>query len=186
MKLMEISFDIQGGQRLSRLIPVMREDISDLSEPMRESADLVLETNESTFQREGPGWRPLARFTVLDRERLGYPGEHPILVREGILKSSLSERGARGNVYEVGTRSMRVGSELRVGSGWNLAMIHQEGTRRIPARPIIGLEIGNLRRNLSRLWENWLYHVPAEAARRAARGGWGELGHMMRYNIEVG
>lgn len=184
MRYMEMSFEIQGGQKLSRLFPVAQAEVDDLSEPMGDSADLVLETNESTFQREGPGWTPLARSTVLERERLGYPGEHPILVREGILKSSLAEKDARGNIYEVERNFMRVGSVLEVG-GWNLAMIHQFGTARIPARPIIGLEIGNLRRNLSRIWEMWLYHLPAEIERKAMRGGF-ELEQLMRYNIKVG
>ena len=184
MKYMEISFEIQGGQKLSRLFPVARAEVDDLSEPMGDSADLILETNESTFQREGPGWHFLAPATVAERERLGYPGEHPILVREGILKSSLTEKGAEGNIYEVGRQEMRVGSALKV-SGWNLAMIHQFGTRRIPARPIIGLDIGNLRRNLSRVWEDWLYHVPAQMERAAAHGGY-ELESLMQYNIKVG
>lgn len=186
MRYMEISFEIQGGQKLSRLFPVMRDEVDDLREPMSDSADLVLKTNDETFQREGPGWQFLAPRTVAEREKLGYPGEHPILVREGILKASLSEKDARGNIYEVERNFMRVGSVLEV-RGWNLAMIHQFGTDRIPARPIIGLDIGNLRRNLSRIWEMWLYHVPAEIERKAARGTLGgELEQLMQYNIKVG
>jgi hypothetical protein len=183
---MELSFEIQGGQKLSRVFPVARAEIDDLTEPMKDSADLVLQTNEETFSREGPGWAHLARSTVLQRERLGYPGEHPILVRSGRLMRSLTQKGAEGNIYEYGTQHMRAGSVLKVPGGWNLAMLHQEGTDRMPARRILGLNIGNLRRNLSRTWEMWLYHIPAEIERRAARGGfYGEMESIMKYNIEV-
>jgi phage gpG-like protein len=185
MSFMELSFEIQGGQRLSRIFPIMRDDVSDLTSPMRQSADLILHTNESVFQREGPGWQFLAPKTVSQRIQLGYPGEHPILVRSGRLMRSLSQKNAEGNIYEVDKQSMRVGSLLRVG-GWNLAMIHQEGTGRIPARPIIGLDIGNLRRNLSRIWENWLYHVPYEAERKAARRQAFELEQLYEYSVKVG
>lgn len=185
MVFMELSFEIQGGQKLSRIFPVMRDDVDNLSVPMRQSADLILRTNEQTFQREGPGWQFLAPKTIAQRIKLGYPGEHPILVRSGRLMRSLSQKNAEGNIYEIDKKSMRVGSILRVG-GWSLAMIHQFGTGRIPARPMIGLDIGNLRRNLSRVWENWLYHVPHEAERKAARRQAFELEELFEYGVKVG
>jgi len=159
MPFVEVTFEFTGGDRLARIFqahPAL--DLSDLREPMAKSADTVLDVNRVTFEREGPGWAPLAPATVEDRERHGFPGEHPILERTGALKRSLTVKGALGNVYEVGRDYMKVGSELETPSGWNLAILHQFGTDRMPARPIIGLDRNHLRRRLSRVWEVWLQH----------------------------
>ena len=57
------------------------------------------------FEREsagnGPGWAALAEATNDERQRLGYPREHPILVRSGSYKASFVDANAEGHVEAV-------------------------------------------------------------------------------------
>lgn len=79
------------------------------------------------------GWAQLAESTVRERERLGYGGAHPILFREGNLATALAERGAEGNIFELSPTGISAGTDLYY------AGFHQDGTRKMPARPIVGL-----------------------------------------------
>jgi hypothetical protein len=130
------------------------EHISDLSEPLELigedllgdfAQNMVLEGGffggkRSYLGEAGGRWTPLAggdttppTSTVAERERLGYGGAHPILWRTGALGHALAERGAAGNVFEVGPDRLTVGASLFY------ALFHQEGTSKMPARPIVGL-----------------------------------------------
>lgn len=76
------------------------------------------------FNAEGPGWEPLAGPTVADRERLGYGGEHPILVRTDRLALSLT----RSEGAESGDSVFRVEPDgFFVGTAVPYAHWHQTG-----------------------------------------------------------
>lgn len=91
------------------------------------------------FDREGNGsgaWVPLARSTQRERQRLGYPPSHPILVRRGAYRDSFVRAGAPGNVDEFDGDTYYAGSDdYRVG-------FHESEAPRtlIPARRVIDFD----------------------------------------------
>jgi hypothetical protein len=101
-------------------------------------------------EMEGGGWRPLARKTVQQRVRQGFPGPAPILRRTGELRRGLI-RGAPGNAFETHGAGVRVGygggaahspypgQKRGRASIADIAAFHQSGTSRLPARTILVL-----------------------------------------------
>jgi hypothetical protein len=85
------------------------------------------------FQGEGYGtWRPLAQVTVKEREWLGFPGEHPILKRLGVLERALT-RGAPGNRFEHDHDGVLVGFG---GAAMPPGYLTKSGKRHTPPVPI--------------------------------------------------
>lgn len=100
------------------------------------------------FNREGPGWVPLAPATVTQREYLGITGSHPILNRNGVtyegevggsLRRSLTTKGAKYAFVEPFSEGIFIGTRHPV------AIYHQMGTHgagrdrnvSMPARPVV-------------------------------------------------
>jgi hypothetical protein len=114
--------------------------------------DRYLHDMQQHMGAEGDGrYAPLADVTRRNRTRLGFPAEHPILVRLGLLIGGL-RRGAPANLFVRIFRGVRVGyrpgtrhpgylspSGRRVGGGkdiHDIASAHNEGTGRLPQRRI--------------------------------------------------
>ena len=97
------------------------------------------------FQSRGYNtWAPLARSTLREKSRRGYPSSP--LVRTGrYRRESASLRGLRirRNVLELD-------------SPIPYAVYHEFGTRRIPARPVYRLVAERMRRELPRLYREYL------------------------------
>lgn len=100
------------------------------------------------FSAEGPGWQPLSESTQADRARLGVGASHPILNRSGgrttkggrkggALRKSLTTRGATGAVLEPQVDGIFMGTKDSV------ARYHQDGTSKMPARPVVDLNEGD-------------------------------------------
>jgi HK97 gp10 family phage protein len=70
-----------------------------------------------------PAWAELADSTKEDRVRQGYPENEPLL-REGDLRDSYQ--------HEV------KGYEAAIGSDSDIAVYHEFGTVKMPARPVLG------------------------------------------------
>ena len=108
---------------LSRLAGRME----DMSPVMREIGDAVREASMESFEREAPPeggkWPPLSPATI--RRRRGGP-VHRILQDTGALRQSIVKR-------LEGDRSVIVGARVEY------APFHQFGTRRMPARPFLGV-----------------------------------------------
>ena len=75
------------------------------------------------FQREGPGWRPLTVGTQMERKRLGYGPQHPILRRSGSFLAALTEPTNPGHILTISH------------SGSGSTVLHY-GTRDIRYRPL--------------------------------------------------
>jgi phage gpG-like protein len=144
-----LTIDIAGlatVQAKQRQFATWGQNIASL-EPVMEQIGLdILADNAMQFLTEGdfyrasmtamlvaPKWEPLAASTQADRARRGYEPAHPILWRTGDLATSLSERGAGGNIFETTSNSLRVGTSMPDAS------FHQYGTSRMPPRPVVGL-----------------------------------------------
>lgn len=87
---------------------------------------------ERSFDREGPGWAPLAPRTVRRRIKEGYGGTSPILVRTESYKDNLTDAE---NLFVV-----EDGDSLVIHATHDLFPIHQfgysKGKRKLPARPV--------------------------------------------------
>lgn len=93
------------------------------------------------FEREsagnGPGWAALADATNDERQRLGYPREHPILVRSGSYKASFVDANAEGHVEAQGVSDTIL--LIEEGSGDIRVGTLELGWVNIPPRPVLGL-----------------------------------------------
>ena len=79
--------------------------------------------------RSGRPTRARLRGEQLRRARRSYSAS---------LRASLTDPEAEFAVYEVGPTELFIGSAIPVGGGkWNLAALHQFGTAKMPARPVI-------------------------------------------------
>lgn len=138
---LDITFEVSGQEPIQRKLATFGARIENMAPAWEEVGTALMLDFMENFHEEGgvfgrgtwAQWQPLRPSTVADRRRLGYPGEHPILVREGDLLASVTIRGAAGNVFEVGANSLVLGTTDRK------AKYHQFGTRRMPARKIVGI-----------------------------------------------
>lgn len=92
--------------------------------------------------------QPVSPYTGERRTRSGRPTRPKIKGKEQLekarddygrsLRASLTDSEASYAVYEVSPMELFIGSAVPVGGGrWNLAELHQFGTARMPARPVI-------------------------------------------------
>lgn len=82
-------------------------------------------------QHGSGGWAPLAETTVRDKQRKGLS---PWILRASeILFKSLTQRGALGNIHDIGPTWMRFGSDIPYG------ILHQRGTVHMPMRKPLDL-----------------------------------------------
>lgn len=119
MARIEVRFSVPGEKVFARMWNAVEHVPDDMSEAFQQMADQFFMNNEQTFDSEGPGWKPLSlKYEKWKQSR--YPGL-PILVRTGALKSSLTKRGASGQVLRIMPQSMEIGTSIRY------AMYHQTG-----------------------------------------------------------
>lgn len=83
----------------------------------------------------GEKWAALKQRTQEDRKRRGYKPAHPILVRRGYLRASLTSKTSAYAQRTVTIRGIEMKSTLTTKTGnYNLFEKHQSGAGRIPAR----------------------------------------------------
>lgn len=106
---------------VERLMRPTEEDVR----PIQETVRTGFAINFAREAGDDAPWAPLARFTVEERRRLGFPGEHPILYRTGSYHDSfvddehplhVSEFLSQGGLWvmEEGSRDERA-EELEFG-----------------------------------------------------------------------
>ena len=73
----------------------------------------------------GSAWLPLTRRTNDEREALGYPREHPILVRSGDYRRSFTDPDHADHISEAGSSAadgrLRKAAPTPAAQSWNLA-----------------------------------------------------------------
>lgn len=130
---------INGVTQVERKLATWGHNIADLTPAWEQVGESMLDEFSLNMAEEGgrfgraSRWAPLAASTVAERQRLKLGGEHPILWRTGDLGMSLRERGAAGNVFQATPTGVTVGTSVAY------AGYHQSGTRRMPARQIVGV-----------------------------------------------
>lgn len=132
----DIIFTIDGIQSVEASFKTFGRLIDNLEPAWEAIGYELLKDFDLQFTSEGGvfgEWAALADATVRDRERKGYGGEGPMEVRTGALKAAVTQRGAPGNVFEVDGMIGTFGVEMQ------LAEWQHYGTRKMPARPLVGL-----------------------------------------------
>ena len=92
------------------------------------------------FTIEGsPAWAELAALTQSKRILLGFPPAHPILYRTGSLKRALIDQNNSAHVFQVSHVGSAGSGSIRIAIGTTDPRFieHQEGTKIMPARPIV-------------------------------------------------
>lgn len=146
-----LSFDFYGDQQLDRTLERFELGATDASPAFEKIGDSLARAERRQFKSEGnygsAGWAPLAPRTVRERQRLGYGGEHPILVRTGDLRDSLTVRPFGVDVVET---------QFAVfGSGVDYGLFHQQGGDNLPQRRPIELP-ETLRRRWVKILQRWI------------------------------
>jgi len=153
MGSVKVTFDLVGERALESLFDNLEHVPDDWRQPFEHMAEDFWEQNRTTFDREGPGWRPLAVSTIRDRMRKGFPSEGPILVRSGALRRSLTSGTDDHSIYDVRATEMTLGTDVRYG------IYHQTGSIKVQDHPPKRSPINitpELQKNWNRRLVNWL------------------------------
>lgn len=139
MERIGVRWEVAGEAQLDRFFADVVLLSRDFKPALTGIGDDWYATERAVFAAEGaaegnPAWAKLSPVYAWWKQSK-YPGRG-ILERTGRMMRSLTEHGAPDSVYELTNDSLTLGSTLRVGRGgqWNLAMLHQTGTRKMPAR----------------------------------------------------
>ncbi len=130
--MIKFSINKTKADNLIRALNNIIKETKDYKEPIKKSVDILEDEAKLNFKQQGRlyakrgSWVPLKPATRKQRIRQGFGGARPILVRTEKLKDS----------FEKG-RITRTSGTLTNTS--EIASFHQEGTRKMPAREILGV-----------------------------------------------
>ena len=147
-----------GGVQLSRIFAGLDKIPRDMKVPLQEVSDEFYESQKKTFDVQGgfegkPRWKALQREYAARKAR-EFPGK-PILVRLGSFRDSLTSPTGTRAIHKLGKKELIVGTDLPVEGGFNLGVLHQEGTETMQARKVI-LFSKNQRERWVRIFRDWL------------------------------
>lgn len=133
-----VSFQAVGGEQVTHELTRFRMNATNTKPVLAAMAEHVAGMQRHQFQTEGrhygPGWASLSpgyRAWKMKRR----PGRK-ILVFDGDLRSAAAPATARGfDIYKVTDRRMEVGVSDAMTPH---AKYHQNGTKHMPARPVMG------------------------------------------------
>lgn len=136
-----LRFSVMGQVQLSRTFDQLSLGVANLRKPFEKIKRDFYQTQKATFDNEGayegkPRWKELKPEYKRWKERK-YPSSQT-LVLDGTLKRAATTPSSEGSVAEVTKDSVALGVDLPV-NGWNLAALHQFGTKNMPAREVIRL-----------------------------------------------
>ncbi|MFW6074934.1 MAG: phage virion morphogenesis protein [Chloroflexota bacterium] len=166
---MHLEFSIDGRKQLSRVLQGISDDIQNWQPALERMATDFYETQGDVFLSEGAAeglarWAPLSPGYAAWKAQ-NYEGR-PMLVLTGRLRSALTNPSGQGAIKRVEKRRLELGANVPVGRR-NLALLHQRGTDRMPARPVIRISQPQRARWVrilqSYLWEEQLEdHIESE------------------------
>lgn len=140
---MRLEIDVFGDTQLARELLRFGDRATDMSPAFEEIADNFLLNEERQFSTQGSyasgRWAPLAPSTVTGKAKAGL--DPRTLHATRTLRNSLSRQGAPGNVREIKSDEMFVGTSVEY------ARYHQMGTKHMPRRRPVELTV-----NRRRMW----------------------------------
>lgn len=154
--MVELNFRVEGEVQLSRKFIKIADSFSDFREPFARMSSDYYAGEQETFANEGafegkPRWADLKGKYKKWRETHG----GKILVLTGALRSAATRPDAEGSVFNIENTRLEIGIDLPV-NGWNLAALHQFGTRNnMPARKVVYLS-QNQKLRWVRIFRDWV------------------------------
>ncbi len=140
---MKVTLRYKSTPNTERLFERWRNLDRHLEEPVaRIGGDALRRAFAENFSSEGHGeWANLASMTVEERRALGYAGEHPILVREGNLRESVTNPAHPLHIQEMQNWGSRHRLTLSLGSeDPRYERLHfGDEDDKLPARPMMVL-----------------------------------------------
>ena len=107
--------EVQGETQVSGALIGILKRVKDLR-PLANPYDWIIRADiQENFGKDGGGrlkWIDLTPSTVAQRIRHGYPGQHPILVQSGRLKSSLLQKGHGEHILKKSKDCIEIGTEV--------------------------------------------------------------------------
>ena len=139
-----------------RKIAEMRRRSTNLVPAWDAAVDWLANANRVQFGTRGARWRTpwreLTAGTLADKRRAGYTTD--TLIRTSDLLRSLTDRPL--SVERLAPREMTAGTAVRY------ARFHQEGTRRMPARPLLSASAVSREGAFSQAVASWVVRGRAE------------------------
>lgn len=162
MPLVRVGFDVEGQRQINRALELTEAQAADLSEPLGEMADVIIQAVREQFATEGAAgrghrWKPLSDPYARWKQR-HWPGR-PILVRTGGMKGAMLNRQTAVTItphrmiYEP--KSKIAGYHQR-GATW--VVLSQDGPdlATLPAREMIALTMEQKRQAVDRVFTRWV------------------------------
>jgi len=136
-----LSFTVFGEKQLNRFFDDFALGITNFKIPFSNISKDFYATQKQVFQREGAiegrkAWAPLSS-KYAEWKGANFPSRK-ILELSGDLKKASTTQNAKGSVFKLTNTLLEMGVNLNVG-GWNLAELHQFGTKNMPQRKVIDL-----------------------------------------------
>lgn len=155
-----LRFSVMGDVQLSRYFDRLSTKVGDFTPAFKKITEDFYEGQSATFESEGAfegksKWPKLSPQYARWKSR-NYPGKDMLVLRGG-LKQAVTSPKARGSIYQETKTSLTMGAEIMV-NGWNLVALHQFGTRKMPARPVIELSNRQKKRWVD-IIRNWHYDL---------------------------
>ena len=140
---LNLKVELTGIRQARRELDRLNARVSNYAPFWRSVAIPIIKREiRETFNREGPGWLPLAESTL--KSRL-FPGL-PILQQTGALMDSI-----------VDNPVIRISqNELTYGTNNPYAEYHEHGTRFMPARPFLGPSLRGVMETIRRRYVQYL------------------------------
>jgi hypothetical protein len=154
--MLNFEMTIDGVVELKQSLATWGASLEDFSVPFTEIADGLTADNMLNMVSEGVlygPWPPLAASTIANRVRRGY-GSSPMLINSNDLAQSIA--GGAGAVREIGPLQMTLGTQV------SYATYLQSGTKKMPARKIIGL-VWNRKQQIIRTLGDFVRNKAREA-----------------------
>jgi hypothetical protein len=123
---LRMEMDMQGEVQVNAALTGLLRQASNFEPAWKGFADdhgfqvpgvetILRESVRARFSSEGKPqfpWPALTEATNLDRIRQGYPPEHPILMRSGLLLDSMTLRSHPDHIFDYGPMWMEYGSKV--------------------------------------------------------------------------
>jgi len=135
--------EVDSIDRMTKSFAAIPRRTGHLEAAWNEWLPVWYQANRRMFKEQGPGWAPLSGNQGSNNprgwygrwKRGAYPGK-TILRREDFLYRSLTRRGSRYSIAQIGARTLRLGTSLAY------SRILEEGSRSMPARPHVLVTAG--------------------------------------------
>lgn len=164
--MLNLRFEVSGQVQLSRNFDRLGGEIVDMLYPFTLISQDFYASQKSTFDAEGAfegkkKWDALSPEYARWKDRKSAGTQ--LLVLSGRLKRSATTQYGEGSIFRLNTNRLEMGVDVPV-NGWNLAVLHQFGTRKMPVREVIRLSDKQKNRWV-RIIRDWHYKLIGKVMR---------------------